>query len=66
MLQFRIAGSQISVMMIDLTKMLYANSGYVNFDHGIKCSSAVIEGNDSGTKSPPSGAYPDISACSKL
>lgn len=43
-----------------------ANSAKVNFDHGIKCSFAVIHGNEAGTKRPPSGAYPANNASSNV
>jgi len=49
-----------------LTRTEYANSGNVNLDHGIKCSLAVMDGNEVGTNNPPSGAYPEKRACSKL
>ena len=48
------------------TKTAYANSGNVNFDHGIKCFSAVMSGKVDGTNNPPSGAYPEQRACSKV
>ena len=44
----------------------YANSAKVSLDHGIKCSFAVIHGNEAGTKSPPSGAYPANNASSNV
>jgi hypothetical protein len=41
---------------IQLTNTSNANSGNVNVDHGIKCSSADSDGSSAGTKRPPSGA----------